>query len=212
MATRDPISPELLNTLTHGLGLAASIAVLSVMIVFAALNGSAVHVVGVSIFGAALVLCYLASTLYHAFSAPRVKAVLRVFDHSSIFVLIAGTYTPFCLVSLQGAWGWSIFGCIWGLAVLGIVLKAVFGLRWEVLSLGLYLLMGWLVVVALGPLMRVLPRPGLYWLMGGGLAYTLGTVFYAWERWRYAHAVWHLFVILGSACHVVAVMGYVLPW
>jgi len=203
---------ELLNSLTHGFGAALAIAALVVMVVFAAMEGSARHVVSVTIFGSMLVLLYLMSTLYHALRGPRVKRVFRILDHSSIYLLIAGTYTPFCLVTLRGPWGWSLFGVIWGLAALGIVFKSVFGHRWEILSGIVYLAMGWIVVIAIVPLWRALPGGGLFWLFGGGFFYTTGMIFYAWDRPPFCHAIWHLFVLAGSASHVVAVMGWVIPW
>jgi len=203
---------EWLNSLTHGFGWVLSIAALVVMVVFAALHGSTRHVVGTTIFGATMVLLYATSTLYHAFRGPRVKKVFRVLDHAAIYLLIAGTYTPFCLTVLRGPWGWSLFGVVWGLAVLGIVFKSVFGHRYEILSVSLYLAMGWLALVAILPLWRALPPWGMVWLFGGGVFYTLGTLFYAWERLPFNHAIWHLFVLAGSACHVVAVMAFIIPW
>lgn len=203
---------EWINSLTHGFGWALSIAALTVMVVFAALKGTARHVVGTSIFGTTLVLLYAMSTLYHAFRGPRVKKVFRILDHSAIYLLIAGTYTPFCLTVLRGAWGWSIFGVVWGLATLGVVLKSVFGPRRGSLSLVLYLAMGWLGAVAILPLWRALPPWGVAWLFGGGACYSLGTLFYAWKRLPFSHAVWHLFVLAGSACHVVTVMAFLIPW
>ena len=203
---------ELLNSLTHGVAAALAIAALVVMIVFAAIEGQARHVTSVTLFGSMLVIMYMMSTLYHAFRSPRVKKVFRILDHSAIFLLIAGTYTPFCLVTLQGAWGWTIFGIVWGLAALGVTFKAVFGPRWEILSTLLYLAMGWLIVIAIAPLWRAMPAGGLFWLFGGGVFYSVGIIFYAWDRPPYCHAIWHVFVLAGSAAHVVAVMGWVIPW
>ena len=204
---------RLLNSISHGVGFALAIAALVIMVVSAAIHGSARHVVGTHLlFGSTLVLLYAMSTLYHALRGPRVKKVFRILDHSAIYLLIAGTYTPFCLTVLRGGWGWSLFGVVWGLAVLGVVFKSVFGPRYEILSTGVYLVMGWLALIAILPLWRALPLWGNVWLFGGGLFYTLGTVFYAWERLPYNHVVWHLFVIAGSSCHVVAVMAYVIPW
>ncbi len=202
---------ELANSLTHGLGTALAVTALVLMVVFAALRGSARHVVGASLFGACLVVLYAMSTLYHAFRGPRVKRVFHILDHAAIFLLIAGTYTPFCLATLRGPWGWSLFGLVWGLAALGIALKAVFGPRLRWLSTLVYVAMGWLVLIALGPLSRALPAGGLLALFGGGVFYTAGVAFYLWKRLVYHHAVWHVFVILGSACHVVAVLGFVIP-
>ncbi len=202
---------ELANSLTHGLGTALAIAALVLMVVLAALRGTARHVVGASIFGACLIVLYTMSTLYHAFRGPRVKQVFHVMDHAAIFLLIAGTYTPYCLSTLRGAWGWSIFGVIWGLAALGITFKAVFGPHMRWLSTTVYIAMGWLVVIAIGPLMRSLPPGGLLTLFGGGFFYTAGVVFYVWKKLPYHHAAWHIFVMLGSACHVVSVMFFVIP-
>jgi hemolysin III len=151
------------------------------------------------------------STLYHALRGPRVKRVFHILDHSAIYLLIAGTYTPFCLTTLRGAWGWSLFGVVWGLAALGVAFKSVYTGRFEFLSTGVYLGMSWMVMVAALPLWRALSRPGLVWLLAGGACYTLGVVFYAWHRLKFHHAIWHLFVLAGSLCHVVAVLGYVLP-
>lgn len=203
---------EWLNSITHGFGWALSLAALVVMVVFAAIHGTARHVAGTAIFGATMVLLYAMSTLYHAFRGPRVKKVFRILDHAAIYLLIAGTYTPFCLTVLRGAWGWSLFGIVWGLAALGIVFKSVFGTRYEILSVIVYLTMGWLLLVAILPLWRALPPWGVAWLFGGGVFYSLGTLFYAWESLPFNHAVWHLFVMAGSSCHVVAVMAFVIPW
>ncbi len=211
---------ELANALTHGLGTALAVAALVLMVVFASLRGTARHIVGASLFGATMVLLYLMSTLYHAFRGPRVKRVFRVLDHASIYLLIAGTYTPFCLATLHGAWGWTLFGLIWGLAVVGITLKSILlsmaghllGQRlWEAVSLAIYLLMGWLVVIAIVPLWRALPAGGIAWLFGGGLCYTLGAGFYAWHRLPYHHALWHLAVVAGTGCHFASVLFYVIP-
>ncbi len=202
---------EFANSFTHGLGAVLGVAALVVMVVQASLHGSARDIVGASVFGASLVLLYTMSTLYHAFRGPRVKFVFKVLDHNSIFVLIAGTYTPFCLRTLPPGWGWSIFGVIWGLAVLGIVFKSIFIRRLSWLSLAVYLGMGWIVVIAAKPLARHLPPEGLLWLGAGGLFYTLGTIFYGWRSLKFHHAVWHLFVLGGSACHVVSVLFFVIP-
>jgi hemolysin III len=203
---------ELANSITHGLGALASVAALTVMIVQASLHGTARHIVGAAIFGSALVVLYTMSTLYHALRGPITKKVFKILDHSAIYVLIAGTYTPFCLSTLRGAWGWSLFGVIWGLAAIGITLKAVFSAgRMPRLSTLVYLAMGWLVMTAALPLWRHLPRHGMVWLMAGGAFYTLGTVFYTARNLKFHHAIWHLFVLGGSMCHVAAVLGFVLP-
>ncbi len=202
---------ELWNALTHGLGTALAIAALAVMVTFAALRGTARHIVGASLFGAMLVLLYLMSTLYHALRPPRAKKVFRILDHSAIFLLIAGTYTPLCLGPLKGAWGWSLFGVVWGLAVIGIVFKATLFHRWAWLSTAVYLLMGWIALIAIVPLMRTLSPGGLAWLFGGGLCYSGGVIFYRWQSLRHHHALWHLCVLAGSACHVFCVLFHVIP-
>lgn len=202
---------ELANALTHGIGSALAAGALVGMVVLACHHGTPWHIIGAAIFGTCLVLLYLMSTLYHAFRAPLAKRRLRILDHSAIFLLIAGTYTPFCLVTLHGPWGWSILGANWGLALLGVTCKWVFGTRLPRLSLATYLAMGWLMLVAIVPLVHALPRPGLLWIFGGGLCYTVGVAFYVWRSLRFSHAIWHLFVLGGSACHVAAVAGWVIP-
>jgi hemolysin III len=202
---------ELANAITHGFGAALAVAGLVLLVVFASLRGTARHIVGASLFGSSMVLLYVMSTLYHSFRGPRVKKVFRILDHASIYLLIAGTYTPLCLGTLHGPWGWSLFGVIWGLAVLGVTFKAIFIHKWAWLSLAVYLLMGWLVVIAIVPLVRAMPVGGLYWLFGGGLFYTLGAGLYAWKKLPYHHAVWHLCVLGGTACHFACVLGFVIP-
>ena len=196
---------EWANTATHGLGVAASVVALCILVVVAARGGDAWEIVGVSIFGATLVLLYLASTLYHAAAQPHLKARLKVFDHSAIYLLIAGTYTPFMIGILRGGWGWSMFGVIWGLAVAGVVFKLFFTGRFPKLSTLIYILMGWLVLIAAVPMFTLIPRTTLTWLVIGGVTYTAGTLFYHNERLRHAHAIWHLFVLGGSVCHAIAV-------
>lgn len=202
---------EFANSLTHGLGTVLAIAALVIMVVLAAMKGTARHVVGVSVFGASLVVLYAVSTVYHALRDPGVKSIFHILDHAAIFLLIAGTYTPYCIATLRGTWGWSLFGVVWGLAALGVTLKAIFGPRLRWLSTLVYIAMGWIVLVALGPLAESLAMGGLVTLFGGGVFYTGGVIFYAWKRLPYHHAIWHLFVILGSACHVVSVLFYVIP-
>ena len=202
---------ELANSITHGVGFVLSVAALSVLVCFAAFYGSARHVVACSIYGASLVILYLASTLYHSIQAPRAKRVFKIIDHAAIYLLIAGTYTPFTLISLRGAHGWTVFGIIWGLALLGIIYKVVFIGRWKAVSTAIYLAMGWMCVTSIGQLLESLTPGGVAWLAAGGLAYTFGVIFYAWHRLPFSHAVWHLFVLAGSACHFVAVLFYVLP-
>ncbi len=200
---------EIANSLTHGLGLILSVGGLAVLVTLAAMRGDAWTVVGCAVFGASLVLLYSASTLYHALRAPRWKHLLRVADHAAIFLLIAGTYTPFTLVNLRGPWGWSLFGVVWALAVGGVMLKLFCTGRFDVLSTLVYLFMGWLALIALRPLLGALPLGSLVFLLIGGVAYSLGTVFYGWRRLPYHHAVWHVFVLIGSICHFIAVLGCV---
>ena len=201
------IGEEVAHSVLHGIGLALSIAGLVVLVVLASLRGTAWHIVSCSVYGATLVILYSCSTLYHAIQAPRVKRVLRVLDHSSIYLLIAGTYTPFTLVCLRGGWGWSLFGVIWGLALAGVVLKPFLLGRFPILSPILYILMGWLVVIAVKPMLASLPLYVLLWLGLGGLAYTVGVIFYACDgKLPYNHAIWHLFVMAGSLFQFVAVL------
>ena len=204
------VGEEIANSVTHGIGTLLAIGGVAVLVTFAALRGSAWHVVACSVFGATLILLYVASTLYHAIPLPGAKRVFQALDHAGILFLIAGTYTPFTLVTLRGPWGWSLFGVVWGLALLGLVLQLTMPRR-TVLAVGLYLLMGWAVVIAVRPLLASLPTGGLVLLVVGGLSYTVGVVFYAWRNLRYHHAYWHGFVLLGSAAHFFAVLFYVIP-
>lgn len=200
---------EIANSLSHGFGLIAAVVATPFLILHALRQGDAAFIVGASVFAATMVLLYLASTLYHALPAGRAKGVFRVIEHSAIFLLIAGTYTPFTLGVLHGAWGWTMLGLVWGLAAAGVVLKALNRMAHPVLSTGLYLLMGWLIVVAAQPLSARVPASGLLWLVAGGLAYTLGVIFYTFDsRVRYGHFIWHLFVMAGTACHYFAVLWY----
>jgi hemolysin III len=199
---------EVANSVSHGVASLLAAAGLPVLIVSAARHGSAATIVGASVFGVTMVALYLASTLYHALPHSRAKRVWRLIDHVAIFLLIAGTYTPFTLGVLRGTWGWTLLGLVWMLAVAGIWMKLLAGPSFPVLSVGLYLLMGWLAVIAAGPLLEHVPKPGLAWLVAGGLSYTGGVAFYAARRVPYAHFVWHLCVMAGSACHYVAVLFY----
>lgn len=202
-----PIIEEILNSITGGIGLLLSVAGLSVLVVFASLYGTAWHVVSVSIYGATLVLLYGATTLYHSIPHPTAKRILRVIDHVSIYLLIAGTYTPFALVTLRGGWGWTLFGLAWGLCFFGILFKVVFATRYDFISTALYVAMGWLVLIAIKPVMAALPGEGLVMLLIGGLSYTFGVVFYLLDhRIPFFHALWHLFVLGGSIMHWFAVM------
>jgi len=199
---------EIANSVSHGIGLLAAAVASPVLIVVAVRRGEPAGVVGAAVFAATMILLYLSSTLYHALSWSRAGRLLRVLDHTAIYLLIAGTYTPFTLGVLRGGWGWTLFGLIWGMAAAGILMKSIHGFRRPVLSALLYLAMGWLVVIAVRPLIANVPAQGLAWLAAGGLAYTAGVVFYALHRVRYAHLIWHLFVLAGTACHFVAVLLY----
>ncbi len=200
---------ELANSLSHGLPLVAAIVGAPVLIVHSARSGDAGFIVGATVFALTVVLLYLASTVYHALPAGRAKRVFRVIDHAAIFLLIAGTYTPFTLGALRGAWGWTLFGIVWGLAAVGVTLKAIGRASHPLLSTGLYLAMGWVVVIAAGPLLDRVPAAGLAWLLGGGLAYTLGVIFFVTDsRLRYGHAIWHLFVAAGTGAHYFAVLWH----
>jgi hemolysin III len=202
---------EIAHAVTHGLGLALSVAGLVVLVVAAALRGDAWHVIGCAVFGTTLVLLYAASTLYHGIPTPRAKPVLRQLDHAAVYLLIAGTYTPFTLVNLRGGWGWTLLALVWGLATLGIALQVAIPRRARRAPVPVYLAMGWLIVIALQPLIRSLDSEGLLLLVLGGAMYTLGVIFYAWRRLPYNHAVWHVFVLAGSVCHFSCVLGYVVP-
>jgi hemolysin III len=202
---------ELANTITHGVGLLLSVAGFVALLIFAILHGDVSHIVACSIYGITLVCLYTASTLYHAVLSPGLKRGLKIFDHSAIYLLIAGTYTPFLLLYLRGAWGWSLFGVIWGLAFAGIVFKFWFVDHFQHVSTAVYLAMGWLVVIAAKPVLARVPTISLLWIAAGGLLYSLGVIFYIWKRLPYSHAVWHLFVLAGSACHYVAVFRSLLP-
>jgi len=199
---------ELANSVSHGVGLLAAIAATPVLLLSALRHGDAARIAGAGVFAAAMVLLYLASTLYHALPGNRAKRVFQVLDHAAIFLMIAGTYTPFTLGVLRGAWGWTLFGLVWGLALAGVVLTAAGGVRYPKLTTSLYLAMGWLILVAVKPLWLRMPPEGLFWLLAGGIAYTVGVVFYAAKRLRYGHFVWHLFVIAGTACHFIAVLRF----
>ena len=203
---RYSLGEEIANAVTHGVGWLASVGGLAVLVTLAGLTGGALRVVSCAVFGTTLVLLYAASTLYHALPSPRAKRVFRVLDHSAIFLLIAGTYTPLALVALGGGWGWALFSCVWFLAVVGVLLNTLAHGRWRWLSITLYLLMGWLVVIATKPLLAALAITPLVLLVAGGLAYTLGLTFYALKRMPYGHAVWHLFVLAGSTLHYFAVL------
>jgi hemolysin III len=202
---------EIANSLSHGTAFLAAAVGTPFLLAEVARVGGVADLVGATVFVVTVMLAYAASTLYHAVPWPRAKGVLRAVDHGSIFLLIAGTYTPFTLGVLRGGWGWSLFGMVWTLALAGVVMKAMGGVRLGRLSMAIYLGMGWLVVVAIVPLLERMPAAGLAWLVAGGLAYTGGVLFYALDRFRFCHFVWHLFVVAGTVCHFIAVMGYATP-
>lgn len=200
---------EAVNAFTHGLGALLSIAGLVVLIVFASINGNAWHVVSVTIYGSTMLLMYLSSTIVHALKDGRAKDIFLFFDHSSIYLFIAGTYTPILLVLLRGPIGWTLFGVIWGVAVLGIIFKIFFVKRFMVVSTLIYILLGWFIVFVWDPLTAEMELRGLIYLVIGGIFYSVGSIFYMWRGFPYHHAVWHLFVIAGSAFHFFAILFYI---
>ena len=202
------VGEEIAHSVTHGVGALLSVAALVMLIVRAVGTGDPWRVVSFTIFGVTMVLLYTASTFYHALTPPRVKHVFQVLDHSFIYVLIAGSYTPFLLVCLRGGWGWALFGVVWGVTIAGVFFKVWFAGRFRLLSTLIYIALGWLCVIAVKPMMANVPGPGLAWLLAGGVAYTGGAVFYLWRGMRYHHAVWHVFVLAGTGCHWVAVYRY----
>jgi hemolysin III len=199
---------EIANSVSHGVGLLAALAATPVIVLSAVRHGGAARIAGVSVFAAAMVLLYLTSTLYHALPRNCAKRVFQVLDHAAIFLMIAGTYTPITLGVLRGTWGWTLFGLVWSLAITGVALTAGGGVRYPKLTTSLYLAMGWLVLIAVKPLWLRMPSEGLLWLLAGGIAYTVGVVFYAAKRVRYSHFIWHLFVITGTSCHYIAVLRF----
>ena len=202
------LGEEVANSVSHGIGLLAALAAFPVLVASALQRGSTMEIAGASVFATTVVLLYFTSTLFHAFPQSRAKRVFQVLDHSAIYFLIAGTYTPFTLGVLNGTRGWVLFGLVWGMALVGTLLKAVGGVRYNTLSTLVYLAMGWLVVIAADLVWAQVPAWGIFWLFAGGIAYTAGAAFFLAERIRYFHFVWHLFVIAGTACHVVAVLWY----
>jgi len=211
MSTDEQWFEELANGITHGIGLVLSIVGLAVLVFLSVMRGNAWHIVGCTTFGVSLVLLYTASTMYHSFRTPRWKRILKTLDHTAIYLLIAGTYTPFTLVNLRGFWGWTLFTLVWSLSVFGILWKIFNVDRYQIISTLIYVAMGWLVVIAIKPLFLGIPLSGIAWLVAGGLFYTVGVIFFAANRIPYNHAIWHVFVLAGSICHYIAVMLYVLP-
>ena len=203
------VGEEIANSISHGLALLLAVAAAPILIVSAVRHSDAAGVIGASVFAATMVLLYATSMLYHLLPLNRAKRVFQVLDHSAIYLLIAGTYTPFTLGVLRGPWGWTLFGLVWAMALAGIVLKSVAGVRWPWLSTALYVAMGWVALIAIKPLWQLMPAWGLFWLVAGGLFYTLGVGFFATDhRLRYGHFVWHLFVAAGTICHFFAVLYY----
>ncbi|MCL2503019.1 MAG: hemolysin III family protein [Coriobacteriia bacterium] len=203
------VGEEIANSVTHGVGAVLAVSALTILVVFSALSRDAVKLAASITYSVALTLEYAASTLYHAFPQPKVKHVFKILDHCGIYLLIAGTYTPFCLVTLRGNGGVRLFALVWALALAGIALEAFWVYRPRWLSAVIYLGLGWLVVLAIGPLTKAMPSPGLWLLVAGGLSYTLGTVFYVLKKISYMHAVWHIFVLAGSILHFLAVLLFV---
>jgi len=202
---------ETLNVITHAIGFVLSIAALVLLLVSAAKYGTAKHITSFAIFGSSLIVLYAASTLYHYAKNPKIRHKLNILDHSAIYVLIAGTYTPFCLLVLKGWVGWTIFGVSWGLALIGIIFKIFYIGKYDKISTIAYVLMGWVIVFAIKPLIESFPTAGLIWLFAGGLAYSIGAFFYSYKGVRFNHAIFHVFVLLGSFCHFMAVFLYILP-
>ncbi|MED3728205.1 hemolysin III family protein [Priestia filamentosa] len=202
---------EIANAITHGIGTILSIVGLTLLIVFSVQFGDVWHVVSFTVYGTTMLLLYTSSTLVHSFPHGRVKDLFEIFDHSSIYLFIAGTYTPFLFVIIQGTVGWTLFGVVWGLAVAGIVFKIFFVKRFVLVSTLLYIAMGWLIVLAWDPLASSLAGPGLNLLVVGGVLYTIGSIFYVWRGFPYHHAIWHIFVLGGTITHYLAILLYVLP-
>jgi len=202
------LGEEIANSVSHGIGLLAALIAFPILVGSAFKRGDLAGIAGAVVFATTMVLLYVASTLFHALPPNRAKRVFQILDHSAIYLLIAGTYTPFTLGVLRGVWGWTLFGLVWGLAVVGTVFKAFGGVRYTTFSTWVYLAMGWLVLIAIEPVWTLVPKWGLFWLVSGGIAYTAGTVFFMAERIPYFHFVWHLFVILGTVCHFIAVLCY----
>ncbi len=209
-SSRDRLE-EILNAITHGVGATLSMAGLVALMVAAYLYGNIWHRISFSIYGTSLLLLYLASTLYHSFRNEKVKYIFKICDHAAIYLLIAGTYTPFCLVILQGTLGWTVFGIVWGLALIGITQQILFVKRFKVFSTICYIVMGWLIIFFIRPIAAALPVAGLYWLVAGGLLYTIGAFFYLCRRLSFNHTIWHLFVLGGSLCHFITILWFVLP-
>jgi hemolysin III len=202
---------EIANSVTSGIGLALSLGGLAALVILAFARGGVWHIVGCGVYGATLVALYAASTLYHSIQKPRLKRIFLAADQVAIYLLIAGTYTPFMLVNLRGMWGWTLLTLVWTLAIFGIGFRVIFAERRKAVTMALYLAIAWLAIIAVKPIFATVPLGGLAWIGAGGLAYMTGLVFFAWDRLPFNHTIWHLFVMAGSGCHYFAVMFYVLP-
>ncbi len=202
---------EKINIISHGIGFILSIIALVFLLTHAKRHGDILHVVSFGILGISLIILYAASTLYHSTKEPELRKKLRIFDHASIYVLIAGTYTPFTLVTLNGPMGWTIFGISWGFALIGIILKLFFTGKYKLISTLMYVFMGWIIVFAIKPLINNLSSNGLLWLVAGGMAYTVGAILYSIKKIKFNHAIFHILVLTGSGCHFLSVLLYVLP-
>jgi hemolysin III len=199
---------EIANSITHGIGAVLSIAGLVILLIIAGSKGDVWRIVSFSIYGTTLALLYLASTFYHALSNRRIKYIFQILDHSAIYLLIAGSYTPLTLISLRGPWGWTLFGLVWGIALIGILMKAFFFNKTQIITMILYIIMGWLIVIAIKPLIEAIPRGMLVWIVVGGLSYSLGIIFYLTQKIPYHHTIWHLFVLGGSIAHFLGILFY----
>ena len=202
---------EITNIISHAIGFILGIVALVFLVTYASRHGNAWHIVSFSIFGSSLIILYGASTFYHSTKKPELRSRLRIFDHASIYILIAGTYTPFTLVTLNGPIGWSIFGTAWGLALTGIILKLFFTGKYNLISTLMYVVMGWIIIFAIKPVFNILPLEGFLWLVAGGMAYTTGAILYSIKKIKFNHAIFHVLVLIGSTCHFVSVFFYVLP-
>ena len=202
---------EKINIISHAIGFILSIVAFVFLVTHAALHGDVWHIISFSIFGASLIILYAASTFYHSAKKPELRKRMKIIDHASIYVLVAGTYTPFTLVTLNGTLGWVIFGSSWGLALTGIILKLFFTGRYNLISTSMYVFMGWIIVFAIKPLINILPSEGFLWLLAGGISYTIGAILYSIKKIKFNHAIFHMFVLTGSFCHFISVFFYVLP-
>lgn len=201
---------EITNAILHGIGAGLAIAALVVLVVFASIYGDAWHIVSFSIYGSTLVILYLSSTLYHSFPQGKTKNVFEIFDHSAIYLLIAGTYTPLTLITLRSPLGWTMFGVVWGIAIIGIIFKVLWVKKFVILSTLFYVVMGWMIIIAINPLLESLNKISLIFLVIGGFLYTFGTIFYVWRKIKFHHAIWHIFVLSGSVCHFFTIL-FLLP-